>query len=118
MIEDVESGTSPRTRGKLFILIRCMTAPRNIPAHAGKTLTTRVTTLEEREHPRARGENVITMADRMDQYGTSPRTRGKRYGQPNGEEKVWNIPAHAGKTFSPILWACSMTEHPRARGEN
>ena len=69
-----------------------------IPAHAGKTSPSRVTTKHTWAHPRSRGENVRDLA-------------GQQHGR-------GIIPAHAGKTTklaprAPFGWA-----HPHSRGEN
>jgi len=52
-----DAGTSPRTRGKLAFFQDFYRNRRNIPAHAGKTVTEQQRNSELREHPRARGEN-------------------------------------------------------------
>ena len=75
-------GTSPRTRGKP---IRSLPSPqprRNIPAHAGKTSGGRTCTSAITEHPRARGENFGVECLGWGDWGTSPRTRGKRKPEP------------------------------------
>ena len=54
----IQSGTSPRTRGKLQGSLGQMCAERNIPAHAGKTMLARRLAQQIEEHPRARGENL------------------------------------------------------------
>ena len=51
------TGTSPRTRGKQPTPYRLHGSFRNIPAHAGKTVSTSTCVPSRREHPRARGEN-------------------------------------------------------------
>ena len=91
-------GTSPRTRGKrcgVCIIGRCQG---NIPAHAGKTGHGCGRVRGTGEHPRARGENFFTMREEGREYGTSPRTRGKRRRNGPGFPQSGNIPAHAGKT--------------------
>ena len=50
--------------------------------------------------------------------GTSPRTRGKLLRGRPLVCPVWNIPAHAGKTYSNPSPSRTTAEHPRARGEN
>ena len=52
------SGTSPRTRGKHALGLLGFDGIRNIPAHAGKTLSGVVMIRVDAEHPRARGENL------------------------------------------------------------
>ena len=71
-------GTSPRTRGKLLTCIFVVVCGRNIPAHAGKTISNVHSKHSKAEHPRARGENCKATY---------------QHGSP-----AWNIPAHAGKT--------------------
>ena len=111
-------GTSPRTRGKQSIWQHGETAPRNIPAHAGKTPSGKKISSHTTEHPRARGENRSSPADNNKKIGTSSRTRGKR---PTGlldPTNSRNIPAHAGKTYLHSRFDFGCEEHPRARGEN
>ena len=52
-------GTSPRTRGKHPLGVGLEDQPRNIPAHAGKTLASSGSSGATAEHPRARGENPV-----------------------------------------------------------
>ena len=56
-----------------------MKLTRNIPAHAGKTVLPRSRATRVTEHPRARGENAQYIHGKQADYGTSPRTRGKRW---------------------------------------
>ena len=71
-------GTSPRTRGKPLFERHVTPESRNIPAHAGKTISTSACKSLCSEHPRARGENHPTTGSSPALTGTSPRTRGKR----------------------------------------
>ena len=111
-------GSSPLTRGKHAALLEGHVAVRLIPAHAGKTPSSRSAVGVCRAHPRSRGENVIGKLLSAVGEGSSPLTRGKpdRTVVVRPPERL--IPAHAGKT-SPIradsndIWA-----HPRSRGEN
>ena len=111
-------GTSPRTRGKLPLLGGKVQRLRNIPAHAGKTDSTSEASILLTEHPRARGENVRSIPNRVYSCGTSPRTRGKRIGGTDSVPNRRNIPAHAGKTRLKENTMTTFAEHPRARGEN
>ena len=56
---EIVPGTSPRTRGKLSEIPETAVDIGNIPAHAGKTCRGRYLGRGWREHPRARGENVL-----------------------------------------------------------
>ena len=50
-------GSSPLTRGKQLVNHVVRHRDRLIPAHAGKTATSRVSPCREEAHPRSRGEN-------------------------------------------------------------
>ena len=111
-------GTSPRMRGKRRRSRWCRRGRRNIPAHAGKTVSVQPQTTTEEEHPRACGENFLKCGQCAVHKGTSPRMRGKPQGVPGGFNEIRNIPAHAGKTGTSPSAARLPTEHPRACGEN
>ena len=88
------------------------------PAHAGKTGIKFTFDYMCADHPRACGENVKNGIVNKVLNGSPPRMRGKlQCGQSElGGERI--TPAHAGKTR---LWAVkvrSLTDHPRACGEN
>ena len=72
-------GTSSRMRGKRGAR-RLSEAPgRNIPAYAGKTPNPNRFEGKPGEHPRLRGENMVTPRYWSVELGTSPHTRGKLY---------------------------------------
>jgi len=75
---------------------------RNIPAHAGKTHSTKLVRPPNLEHPRARGENRDQVRSLHLQLGTSPRTRGKHLCRTGKLNRPRNIPAHAGKTLIDV----------------
>ena len=112
------TGTSPRARGKPSNSHRAHAQTRNIPACAGKTLTSFFRTSIFAEHPRVRGENKSRNVAPVALIGTSPRARGKL----GVDMCVWgcirNIPACAGKTAEGRRWFVRCSEHPRVRGEN
>ena len=92
------SGSSPLTRGKRHHPVLQRVRGRLIPAHAGKTFQAELEMIQDRAHPRSRGENLIWSLPDATAGGSSPLTRGKltlcRLGTPN----KGLIPAHAGKT--------------------
>ena len=111
-------GSSPRGRGKQIDLDWEDAGPGLIPARAGKTRLSSLSSDLGRAYPRAGGENAASTAALNVSLGSSPRGRGKpRYlGYPRQRERL--IPARAGKTAGrheprAIVWA-----HPRAGGEN
>ena len=50
-------GSSPLTRGKLARLLKVSPSTRLIPAHAGKTGHALPPIVNDKAHPRSRGEN-------------------------------------------------------------
>ena len=111
-------GSSPLTRGKPDPPGGGRRRCGLIPAHAGKTCSGTFLSTRPRAHPRSRGENSGSRFRRSRRRGSSPLTRGKRFGWPAASVGWGLIPAHAGKTFS-TRWASWPTwAHPRSRGEN
>ena len=96
--EEAVVGSSPLTRGKLDRHQRAQAWPGLIPAHAGKTAFSRVSSWRASAHPRSRGENQGVPAPACMGQGSSPLTRGKRQAAGAGDLEERLIPAHAGKT--------------------
>ena len=69
-------------------------------------------------HPRSRGENSGLWEPGSDGLGSSPLTRGKLVGVFGGNLSDGLIPAHAGKTSTPVPTCRPSRAHPRSRGEN
>ena len=96
-----------------------MTAPVGlIPAHAGKTLTSKTAMNRPWAHPRSRGENVLRRRIRYPRLGSSPLTRGKPSSVVPWGPWPRLIPAHAGKTTRARPTTAGRSAHPRPRGEN
>ena len=118
MVTRFSRGSSPLTRGKRLGEVPEELLRRLIPAHAGKTMSSRPASRMSPAHPRSRGENptpreVVELDD-----GSSPLTRGKPSRMPVMEVSCRLIPAHAGKTTSRLFATRPPTAHPRSRGEN
>ena len=111
-------GSSPLTRGKLPGENDPRTRAGLIPAHAGKTSRSQGRCDQIAAHPRSRGENKPKNDAGIQGAGSSPLTRGKRFGVGAGLRIVRLIPAHAGKTRRDAGRAVSNWAHPRSRGEN
>ena len=111
-------GTSPRMRGKHFLIVDPCAGDGNIPAYAGKTLQLQPDQVILEEHPHVCGENSRRPAPCGTFIGTSPRMRGKRFTASGPGCGGGNIPAYAGKTFMPIFAKKFSQEHPRVCGEN
>ena len=71
------SGSSPLTRGKHRPVKDVITLTRLIPAHAGKTSSSRTRPGTAWAHPRSRGENGRLHGLDEEGAGSSPLTRGK-----------------------------------------
>ena len=111
-------GSSPLTRGKP--VARCSVSGGGwlIPTHAGKTDTAEALVSDRPAHPHSRGENAPGIASPSWFQGSSPLTRGK---PPHLRAFTCGgrlIPAHAGKTTTPLPSILSWWAHPRSRGEN
>ena len=89
-----------------------------IPAHAGKTERWCPLNSTLRAHPRSRGENGQPVVDLIINVGSSPLTRGKRLDRSDHGTDSGLIPAHAGKTSTPLAGLQRARAHPRSRGEN
>ena len=99
-------GSSPLTRGKPTRRSRARSPTRLIPAHAGKTARTVVSSGWHRAHPRSRGENFFAEPLAKTGAGSSPLTRGKRGNELPHRLDPGLIPAHAGKT-APAPRTCA-----------
>ena len=89
-----------------------------IPAHTGKTGRVPVASHKLGAHLRSRGENGGAGSDNESAAGSSPLTRGKRFGKTIEAIHAGLIPAHAGKTTSSSSDCSPTRAHPRSRGEN
>ena len=111
-------GSSPRMRGKLWLLLVQARGAGFIPAHAGKTSPCRFGLGRDSVHPRACGENWWCRTKVATSRGSSPRMRGKPAEGAGGADARRFIPAHAGKTDAAGVHPHRQQVHPRACGEN
>ena len=116
----LQSGSSPRMRGKPRLCTAAISALRIIPAHAGQTSDYFSSEIISSDHPRACGANVEMHASLGSHVGSSPRMRGKLRQQLHVPELFRIIPAHAGQTVSivPRSFASRFAgSSPRMRGK-
>ena len=105
-------------RGKQLGIRHILPSFRITPAHAGKTPRMTCSFSSGTDHPRACGENKDTGRKRFKQSGSPPRMRGKHELTEFRHSLSRITPAHAGKTFDLTITPCTISNHPRACGEN
>ena len=111
-------GSSPLTRGKRQVRGLPGALDGIIPAHAGKTGNGPPRTVFRWDHPRSRGENILSHATKTLVSGSSPLTRGKLKAVRKQLTLRRIIPAHAGKTSSPVTRTSAVAgSSPLTRGK-
>ena len=76
MVRRSSSGSSPRVRGTVPVLLDLLESGRFIPARAGNSAARRCRVIETPVHPRACGEQRLRGGATIDEAGSSPRVRG------------------------------------------
>ncbi len=105
-------------RGKRERAVLRISHGRITPAHAGKTSMTCPGTGGKPDHPRACGENCLTLFAVVGSVGSPPRMRGKQDDDAEDDGLHRITPAHAGKTARRERQDAKRADHPRACGEN
>ena len=109
---------SPHTRGALRAPAGRHRRRRIIPAYAGSTWKSRWCVVQERDHPRIRGEHHAILCTKVRDKGSSPHTRGALTEDYDEVIAARIIPAYAGSTSLWILTRRWRWDHPRIRGEH
>ena len=108
-------GSSPHTRGALFVGDTARKLRRIIPAYAGST---ECQIMSAGDHPRIRGEHSVSWLQSSLHWGSSPHTRGAP-GRSSPKRPRWRIiPAYAGSTSGRRGMERHGRDHPRIRGEH
>ncbi len=116
--EDLQVGSPPQVRGKLYNC-RCAMGTRRItPAGAGKTQQRLTQRHNQRDHPRRCGENRVTSPMQRGEKGSPPQVRGKLFCVPKRRFCTRITPAGAGKTVKLVILRQHCQDHPRRCGEN
>ena len=111
-------GSSPHTRGAPCWSAGRPRRTRIIPAYAGSTSGVKSSSSLSSDHPRIRGEHLVTCISDAKRAGSSPHTRGALVVFSLDPHFRRIIPAYAGSTarnFPNLVFA---TDHPRIRGEH
>ena len=99
----IAQGSSPRMRGAGLWETRVAQSLRIIPAHAGSSPLAKTVYGESEDHPRACGEQKVSVGDVASVSGSSPRMRGAGIGQGACDLRAGIIPAHAGSRLKNEL---------------
>ena len=114
----MSAGSSPHTRGALTAMVYLPYAAGIIPAYAGSTRPPRHRDGTAADHPRIRGEHFHIDSATWPITGSSPHTRGARFGSAGLVADAGIIPAYAGSTLRGDHLLRSSGDHPRIRGEH
>ena len=114
----IQMGSSPLTRGALFLRRGRPETSGLIPAHAGSTSKPKMAYTLPTAHPRSRGEHASCAALHRVSVGSSPLTRGAQLQNGAALNNVGLIPAHAGSTHRQERTQAGRRAHPRSRGEH
>ena len=110
-------GSSPRMRGAGRARLGQEEDSGIIPAHAGSRSSSCRCSSRRRDHPRACGEQGVLFYIPFLFLGSSPRMRGAAWPRPICPARPRIIPAHAGSRRIRELKKNTLTDHPRACGE-
>ena len=109
-------GSSPRVRGRRFLVLPGRVDHGLIPAGAGQTSWTPDTNPSHRAHPRGCGADPPTTSRARATHGSSPRVRGRPSPDTRARVIAGLIPAGAGQTTNSWLTTGSLRAHPRGCG--
>ena len=115
--ERVTLGSPPLARGVQYSLQMAILIHRITPACAGSTYLRRYVTSVARDHPRLRGEYVLTINPYDATQGSPPLARGVRKSDKRINSTKRITPACAGSTAAPTGFTSIAEDHPRLRGE-
>ena len=110
-------GSSPLSRGIPSGRGSDMTDRRIIPALAGNTGTCPVQREIRTDHPRSRGEYLVSPPLNISPSGSSPLSRGIPGAAVKPLVRAGIIPALAGNTCGAVFIGTCRWDHPRSRGE-
>ena len=111
-------GSSPHTRGALVGISSGFPQTGIIPAYAGSTRRSAISSCSPRDHPRIRGEHRKMRAMAGNLKGSSPHTRGAQVKLAGEDQPDRIIPAYAGSTRESRTSGNTTWDHPRIRGEH
>ena len=114
----LDSGLSPRGRGKPGGQVLYISPKRSIPAWAGETSAWAIMKSNARVYPRVGGGNVDGLTNGAAYWGLSLRGRGKPDQGPLPHDQERSIPAWAGETSRRRPPSPASRVYPRVGGGN
>src|SRR5262249_23517466 len=111
-------GSPPRTWGRRKNALLELLESRFTPTHVGKTLQDPGRRRAVTVHPHARGEDGLGVRPASAQFGSPPRTWGRRAAPAPPAAGPRFTPTHVGKTARGMTATATCTVHPHARGED
>ncbi len=117
LLEALEDGLSPPTRGSPFNAPAHKLRQGSIPAHTGKPLKGVLVALGGGVYPRPHGEAEAGHQDDDAAQGLSPPTRGSRLRAVRALRRQGSIPAHTGKPYAIRRRPARHGVYPRPHGE-
>ena len=117
MLDSIAPGSSPCIRGTPPVATPFQADQRFIPVHTGNALCSRTQNDTYSVHPRAYGERISLLGQRVLHCGSSPCIRGTLLSQHPCADSMRFIPVHTGNASRMYRWMSTPTVHPRAYGE-
>ncbi len=111
-------GPSPRVWGEPPAFQELHKGRRTIPTRVGRTGAGALIFQPCSDHPHACGENCWSGRRSFRASGPSPRVWGERVSVCPVSATCRTIPTRVGRTAPLLCFACMMTDHPHACGEN
>ena len=112
------SGSPPHARGAPFAALDAKSAPGITPACAGSTSGGKLRRDAEQDHPRMRGEHMLSLIEAGPEKGSPPHARGAPIAFHRGRRLEGITPACAGSTTRKRCLTRRRRDHPRMRGEH
>ena len=116
--DEHKAGSSPHARGARQPIEKTTSTAGIIPACAGSTELRPITRYFFRDHPRMRGEHLMSLRSVWAMHGSSPHARGAPGSVTPCKFDNGIIPACAGSTLAVAYTSLRIGDHPRMRGEH
>ena len=110
-------GSPPHTRGAGMTEKPLKSNHRITPAYAGSSDLAAILQGADRDHPRIRGEQILSLRSDCNVWGSPPHTRGAVRVDILVQDTGGITPAYAGSSLCFFVYNPGCWDHPRIRGE-